>query len=111
MLSIGDGESVGQVASQTLPAMVCTDAVAGLPSCVLYAGWTRRRLWKSPVKLGHLTFPFSPMRTVVRYLLPNIPRPGRGFLIWRRRKQKLPLDQLVEEAVEGVREIVIEARG
>ncbi len=101
------GESVGQVASQTLEATgrstgtVHTALVQAMASgvwpapmrcvpsrcCARWWAWTRRRSSASPGGSAPLTPPSSPMRTAAPSLPPSIPRPGPKWAIWRKQRR------------------------
>ena len=53
------GESLGQVASQTIHAIACTDAAAGLPVFRPLIGMDKEEIVRIPGKSRPLTFPFS----------------------------------------------------
>lgn len=57
------GESVGQVASQTMPAIACTDAVTSMPVFRPLIGMDKDEVIAISRKLRHLIYPSSPMRT------------------------------------------------
>ena len=54
------GESVGQVASQTLPAMVCTDAVAQLPVLRPLCGMDKEEIMEISRKIGTFDISIQP---------------------------------------------------
>ncbi len=110
-LALVTGESVGQVASQTLPAMVCTDAVAGLPVLRPLCGMDKEEIVEISRKIGTFDISIQPYEDCCTVFTPKHPKTRPRLSDLEAAEQKLPLDQLVEEAVEGVREIVIEARG
>ena len=68
------GESLGQVASQTMQAIGCTDLACRY--CVPASAWIRRRSYASAARLRPLRPPSCPTRTAAPYLLPAIPRPS-----------------------------------
>ncbi len=73
------GESVGQVASQTVKAIACTDIVTDLPVFRPVIGMDKREILPSPMRSTPLKRQFFRMRTAARCLHPNIPAPGRAW--------------------------------
>ena len=63
-LALVTGESVGQVASQTMQG-ICL-------YCALWQGWIRRKSLNVRKKSVHLKFPFARMRTAVLFLWQSI---------------------------------------
>ena len=108
-LALITGESVGQVASQTLPAMVCTDAVADLPVLRPLCGMDKEEIVEISRKIGTFDISIQPYEDCCTVFTPKHPKTRPRLSDLEAAEQKLPLDQLVQEAVEGVREMVIEA--
>ncbi|CZT55781.1 putative tRNA sulfurtransferase [Eubacteriaceae bacterium CHKCI005] len=109
-LALVTGESVGQVASQTLPAMVCTDAVAQLPVLRPLCGMDKEEIVEISRKIGTFDISIQPYEDCCTVFTPKHPKTRPRLSDLEAAEQKLSLDQLVQEAVEGVREMVIEAR-
>ncbi|BCI61464.1 tRNA uracil 4-sulfurtransferase ThiI [Solibaculum mannosilyticum] len=109
-LALVTGESVGQVASQTLPAMVCTDAVAQLPVLRPLCGMDKEEIMEISRKIGTFDISIQPYEDCCTVFTPKHPKTRPRLSDLEAAEQKLSLDQLVQEAVEGVREMVIEAR-
>ncbi len=76
------GESLGQVASQTMLALGVTGAVVSLPLFTPSSAWIRRRSLPSPAVSGRWIPPFSRMRTAAPSLPQATPKtkptPGSG---------------------------------
>ena len=80
------GESVGQVASQTLDALACTDAVCTLPVLRPLVGMDKEEIVRVSRKIGTFETSSCPTRTAVRYLPPSTPAPSPSWRSWRRRR-------------------------
>ena len=81
--AIVTGESLGQVASQTMDAMAVTGAAAALPVFRPWWAWTRRRWCAWPVGSAPSRPPFSPTRTAAPSSPPGTPGPAPGWRTWR----------------------------
>ncbi len=69
-LALITGESLGQVASQTMEAITCTDAVVGMPVSARSSAWTNWRSPRSPKRSAPTRLPYCPMRTAAPCLPP-----------------------------------------
>ena len=85
--AIVTGENLGQVASQTMEAMACTQAVTHLPVLQPLIGMDKEEI----VTSAHLTHPSSRMRIAARSLPRATPRPARP---WRRSQRRRPRSTL-----------------
>ena len=97
------GESLGQVASQTLQALACTDAVAGMPVFRPLIGTDKDDVVAIARRIGTFetsTLPYEDCCTVFTPRHPRTkPRPG----MLEKAEAALDLDKLIEEAVAGAR--------
>lgn len=82
------GESVGQVASQTIPALACTDAVADMPVFRPVIGMDKDEIIAIAAVSTPLIYRSSPTRTAARCSPPAIPAPGPSWPWWRKRKRR-----------------------
>ena len=73
------GESLAQVASQTMAALACTDQAQDLPVLRPASAWTRSRSSIFRVRSVHLRRPSSRMRTAARSLPRRTPRRTRRW--------------------------------
>lgn len=76
------GESVGQVASQTMAAIACTDAIAQMPVFRPVIGMDKDEIVTIARKIGTFEISIQLMRTVAPSLPPSIPKPGRASRKW-----------------------------
>ena len=71
-LGLITGESIGQVASQTMQSLAVTNEVCTLRSSAPASGWISRKLWRFPKRSELMRPLFSLMRTAARFLWPSI---------------------------------------
>jgi thiamine biosynthesis protein ThiI len=99
------GESLGQVASQTLESLSVVQAVAGMPILRPLIGMDKLEIINLAEQIG--TFPFSQMEgdDCCQFLMPNrvVTRPTLEEV--QRAEEKLDLDRLVEEALAQAKRI------
>ena len=81
------GESLGQVASQTMRPWPSPARSAPCPSSGPSLAWTRKRSSASPGRSGPLRRPSCPMRTAAPSSPPATPRPAPP---WRRSRRPRP---------------------
>lgn len=102
------GESVGQVASQTIPAIACTDALATLPVFRPVIGMDKEEIVQLSRKIGTFDISIQPFEDCCTVFTPRHPctRPKRQHL--EKAEEALAVDALVEEALSGLRYIKIQ---
>ena len=96
------GESVGQVASQTMGAIVCTDAVAKMPVFRPVIGMDKSEIVEIARKIDTFDISIEPYEDCCTVFTPKHPktRPDLDKVLVEERK--LDFDALVEEALESV---------
>lgn len=97
------GESVGQVASQTIPAMACTDAVADLPVFRPVIGMDKDEIIAISRKIGTFDISIQPYEDCCTVFTPRHPRTRPRLQQVEEAEQVLAVETLVEEAVAGAR--------
>lgn len=97
------GESVGQVASQTLPALVCTDAVADLPVLRPVIGMDKDEIIAVSRAIGTFDISIQPYEDCCTVFTPRHPRTRPRMAEIEAAESVLPVEELVAEAVAGVR--------
>lgn len=97
------GESVGQVASQTILALGCTDAVAGMPVFRPLIGMDKDEIISRARQIDTFNISIRPYEDCCTVFTPKHPktRPQISFL--EHAEAALDVDALVERAVEGTR--------
>jgi len=95
------GESLGQVASQTLQALACTDSVVDLPVFRPLIGADKDDVVTLARKIGTFETSILPYEDCCTVFTPRHPRtkPRPGML--EKAEAALDMDRLIEEAVEG----------
>ena len=68
------GESLGQVASQTMQAIACTDAVAGMPVFRPLIGADKSEIVKTAAKIGTYDISIEPYEDCCTIFTPKHPR-------------------------------------
>ncbi len=101
------GESVGQVASQTMTAIACTEAVCDMPVFRPLIGMDKEEIIRISRKIDTFDISIQPYEDCCTVFTPRHPRthPRRDML--ELAEQALDVDALVEEAVAGVRRVMI----
>lgn len=97
------GESVGQVASQTILALGCTDAVVGMPVFRPLIGMDKDEIISRARQIDTFDISIRPYEDCCTVFTPKHPktRPQISFL--EHAEAALDVDALVERAVEGTR--------
>ena len=95
------GESVGQVASQTIYALACTDAAANMPVFRPLIGMDKDEIIEISRKIDTFETSILPYEDCCTVFTPKHPktRPNLGDI--EKAEQLIPLDELVEKAVNG----------
>lgn len=97
------GESVGQVASQTIPALACTDAVADMPVFRPVIGMDKEEIIAVSRQIGTFDISIQPYEDCCTVFTPRHPRTRPKLFQVEAAEAKLDIDGLVAEAVAGVR--------
>jgi len=97
------GESLGQVASQTLPALVCTDAAAGLTVFRPLIGMDKDEIVTISRRIETYDISIQPYEDCCTVFTPRHPRTRPKLEKVLEAEAALDTDALIEEAVRGVR--------
>lgn len=101
------GESLGQVASQTLGAIACTDAAATMPVFRPLIGMDKDEIISISRKIDTFEISILPFEDCCTVFTPRHPRTRPKLVDVIEAESKLDVDALVERAVAGVRKIII----
>lgn len=95
------GESVGQVASQTIYALACTDNAANMPVFRPLIGMDKDEIIEISRKIDTFETSILPYEDCCTVFTPKHPktRPNLGDI--EKAEQLIPLEELVEKAVNG----------
>ncbi len=97
------GESVGQVASQTIGALQCTDAVATLPVFRPVIGMDKEEIIAIARRIGTFETSIQPYEDCCTVFTPRHPRTRPRVAELEKAEQALPVEELIAEAIAGVR--------
>ena len=97
------GESVGQVASQTIPALACTDAVAALPVFRPVIGMDKDEIIEIARRIDTFDISIQPYEDCCTVFTPRHPRTRPRLEQLEEVETALDVDALVNEAVDGIR--------
>lgn len=97
------GESVGQVASQTIGAIQCTDAVATLPVFRPVIGMDKEEIIAIARRIGTFETSIQPYEDCCTVFTPRHPRTRPRVEELEKAEQQLAVEELIAEALEGVR--------
>ena len=93
------GESLGQVASQTMQALGVTDAAVNMPVFRPCIGMDKEEIVQISRKMGAFETSIQPYEDCCTVFTPKHPRTKPELEKVLREENKLPFDQLVEEAL------------
>ena len=102
------GESVGQVASQTLEAMVCTDAVCTVPVLRPLVGMDKEEIVRVSRKIGTFETSILPYEDCCTVFTPKHPRTKPKLEELEEAEKALDIDRLVDEAVSNIERVMLD---
>ena len=102
------GESVGQVASQTLEAMACTNAVCTLPVLRPVVGMDKEEIVRIARKIGTFETSILPYEDCCTVFTPKHPKTRPQLADLEQAEQALDVGALVAEAVAGIERVMLE---
>ena len=95
------GESLGQVASQTMDALVCTDAVVDMPVFRPLIGMDKTEIMDIAKRIGTYETSILPYEDCCTVFTPRHPVTKPKLDTMPKAESKLDIDALVKEAVEN----------
>ena len=101
------GESVGQVASQTIYALGCTDAVATIPVFRPCIGMDKEEIIKIARKIDTFETSIQPYEDCCTVFTPKHPKTRAKVKDVEAAEAELEADELIKRATEGARRLVI----
>ncbi|MCL1630634.1 tRNA 4-thiouridine(8) synthase ThiI [Sporolactobacillus sp. CPB3-1] len=107
-LALATGESLGQVASQTLESMNTINAVTDLPILRPLIAMDKIDIARIAKKIDTYDISIRPYEDCCTIFLPKAPRTRPDRAHAERFERNLAVDQLVHEAVEGIETLVID---
>ncbi len=97
------GESLGQVASQTIPALACTDAVATLPVFRPVIGMDKEEIIRIARKIETFDISIQPYEDCCTVFTPRHPRTRPTLDMLDRAEEAWDWKPMLERAAENVR--------
>ncbi|MBO6041336.1 MAG: tRNA 4-thiouridine(8) synthase ThiI [Oscillospiraceae bacterium] len=102
------GENLGQVASQTLEALGCTEAVTRLPVLRPLIGFDKEEIVQLARKIGTFELSTLPYEDCCTVFTPRHPRTKPRVEAVEEAEAVLDIDALVREALENIERVRIE---
>lgn len=93
------GESLGQVASQTLPALACTDAVVSMPVFRPLIGLDKDEIIAVSRKINTFDISIQPFEDCCTVFTPKHPKTKPQISILENAEKALDVDGLIEKAL------------
>ena len=97
------GESLGQVASQTLPALVTTDAVCNMPVLRPLIGMDKEEIIRISRKIDAFETSILPYEDCCTVFTPRHPKTRPTVALCEKAEEGLMTDELIERAIEGTK--------
>ena len=107
-LAMITGESLGQVASQTLPALVTTDSVTNMPVLRPLIGMDKEEIIKISRDIDAFETSILPYEDCCTVFTPKHPKTRPTLSACEEAEKSLAVDELIEKAVNGTEFSVIE---
>ena len=108
MQALVTGESIGQVASQTLDAMACTNAVCTLPVIRPVIGMDKEEIVRIARKIGTFETSILPYEDCCTVFTPKHPRTKPKVDMLEEAEVCLDIDAMVDEAVAGIERVLLD---
>ncbi|MDD4840000.1 MAG: tRNA 4-thiouridine(8) synthase ThiI [Clostridia bacterium] len=96
------GESLGQVASQTMQSINCTNAVATIPVFRPLIGFDKQEIMNIANKIGTYETSILPYEDCCTIFLPKSPAIKPQLRAVERAESVLEIDELIVRAIEGI---------
>lgn len=104
------GESIGQVASQTMQAIKCTDLVAKCPVFRPVIGMDKSEIIKISRKIDTYDISIEPYEDCCTVFTPRHPRTKPNLDMVEKAQAKYDFEPLIQEAVDGIKSYIIKAQ-
>ena len=109
--AIVTGENLGQVASQTMEAMTCTQAVTSLPVLQPLIGMDKEEIVTLARKIGTFDTSILPYEDCCTVFTPKHPRTKPRLSDVETVEAALDVEALVEEALAGIERVTVNYEG
>ena len=107
-LALITGESLGQVASQTMEALVCTNAVVEMPVFRPLIGLDKTEIMDIANKIDTYDTSILPYEDCCTVFTPRHPITRPKLETMPKMEEKLDIEALVNEAVENTEKLIVE---
>ena len=106
-MALVTGESIGQVASQTIQSLVCTDDAASMPVFRPLIGFDKQDIIDLSLKIGTYDTSIQPFEDCCTIFVAKHPVTKPRLDIIKKSEERLKdnIDELVEKAVSGAETI------
>lgn len=101
------GESIGQVASQTIEALGCTEVMSDLPIFRPLIGLDKLEIIRIAERIGTYETSILPYEDCCTVFTPRHPVTKPKLEVVEKAEKRLDIEALVEEAVQGVETILL----
>lgn len=101
------GESLGQVASQTMEALACTDEITAMPVFRPLIGMDKDEIVDVSKKIGAFEISILPYEDCCTVFTPKHPRTRPNMQYVKKAEEALDIDSIVQECIDGVYTIEI----
>lgn len=101
------GESLGQVASQTMAALACTDAVCTMPVFRPVIGMDKEEIIAISRRIDTFDISIQPYEDCCTVFTPRHPRTRPTIAMLEEAEALLPWEQRIEEALVGIRYVTV----
>lgn len=101
------GESVGQVASQTLAALNVTNSVVDMPVLRPLVGMDKKEIIERSRQIGAFETSILPYEDCCTVFTPKHPTTNPKLSSIEKSEKRLDVDTLIEKALEGVEKITV----
>ena len=101
------GESLGQVASQTIDGLTVTNAAVDMPVFRPLIGMDKNEITIISRKIGSFETSILPYEDCCTVFTPKHPKTKPKMKDVACEEAKLPMDELIEKAISGIEEVVI----
>lgn len=97
------GESLGQVASQTIKAIACTDAVVNMPVFRPLIGMDKEEIVKISRKIGTFEISIQPFEDCCTVFVPKHPRTRPVLKYVDQAQDKINWDEMIDSCLENLK--------
>ena len=100
--SVSTGESIGQVASQTMDGLIVSDACADRPAFRPLIAMDKTDIMEIARKIGTYETSILPYEDCCTIFVPKHPKTNPKLETIRKEEEKLNIDELVEKSIENI---------